>query len=128
MMARLHVNIIGIWGIADQPSLSISGCCRLPVAGDHQLLPIVTRLSVSIASHCRSPVAGDHPLLPIAADARIFTPPTSRPLDYSPQLGGFALKSRRPSDNSPSGQLAHMTTRFHPWTLRPLVTHIISLC
>ena len=37
----------------------------------------------------------------------LFAPQTSRPSDYSPpQLGRFALKSRRPQDNSPTWQLA----------------------
>ena len=50
----------------------------------------------------------------------LFAPQTSRPLGYSPQLGRFALKSRRPQGNSLSGQLTHMTTRPHPQTIRSM--------
>ena len=41
----------------------------------------------------------------------LFSPETSRRLDYSPQLGRFDHKSRRLQDNSPSGRPARMTTR-----------------
>ena len=46
IMARLNVNVNGIWGIADWPSLPIARCCRSRVA--------VNCPSRAIARYCSS--------------------------------------------------------------------------